>query len=228
MASARSSEILLYASEDKTVDAKKFRCDVKNAECTMTCAQDFKVDCATYQFKVGSGAARTYFDMVSRFDAIEGDQASATNATAITALQADLATEVANRTSGDVTNANATTAEVTRATTAEGAVQTNLNTQTAIQEADDVAVRALIAAEVSDRATAVAADAAARAASVATLTANFNNILSNTDAAALDSLTEIITAYTAGDTTLANAAAAMLVRIGALEDAVNELVNGSL
>ena len=224
MASARSSEILLYASEDKSDDAKKFRCDVKNAECTLTCAQDFKVDCASYQFKVGSG----YFDMVSRFAAIEGDQASANNAAAITALQADLATEVANRTSGDVTNANATTAEVTRATTAEGAVQSNLDAQTAIQEADDVAVRALIAAEVSDRTAAVAAEAAARAAAIATLTANFNNILSNTDAAALDSLTEIITAYTAGDTTLANAAAAMLVRIGALEDAVNELVNGSL
>ena len=78
-------------------------------------------------------------------------------------------------------------AEVTRATAAE---QANA---------------AAIAAEETARITAISTEAAARAAADTALDARIDNVLSNIDPAALDSLTEIIDAYNAADSSLTQA-----------------------
>ena len=72
------------------------------------------------------------------------------------------------------------------------------------------------------------AEAAARASDVAGLQSQITNVLGGALAEDLNSLSEIISAYQAGDTTLANQAAGMLSRISALESVVNELTNQSL
>jgi hypothetical protein len=64
-------------------------------------------------------------------------------------------------------------------------------------------------AEASARAAADTAEASARAAADSNLQTQINNILSNTDPAALDSLTEIVAAFQAADSSLNNAISAL-------------------
>ena len=227
-ASARCSELFLYAKEDPSVDDKKFEIDVSNADVQISGPQDAKFDFGSYKFRKTEGAEQVYYDLETRFVALESDSSSATNAAAITQLQSDLAAEAVSRQSADTSNSNAITAEVSARTTAVAAVQSALDVQEAKQESDKAAHEAAIAQEVSDRQAAVAAEAASRATDIAGLQSQITNVLGGALAEDLNSLSEIISAYQAGDTTLANQAAGMLSRISALESVVNELTNQSL
>ena len=158
----------------------------------------------------------------------EGDGSSATNAAAISQLQTDLAAEQVARQSADTSNSNAITAEVSARTTAVAAVQSALDSQISDQQTDHAAALAAVQQEVSDRTAAVSAEAAARASDVASLQGQITNILGGALASDLDSLSEIISAYQQGDTTLANQAGDMLGRISQLEQIVSELTNHSL
>ena len=228
MASARCSELFLYAKEDPSDNDKKFEIDVSNADVEVSGVQDAKFDFTSYKFKKQVGAERSYYDLETRFVALESDSSSATNAAAISQLQTDLAAEAVSRQSGDTSNSNAITAEISARTTAVAGVQSALDTQEAKQETDKAAHEAAIAQEISDRQTAVAAEAASRASDVAGLQSQITNVLGGALAEDLNSLSEIISAYQAGDTTLSNQAASMLSRISALESVVNELTNQSL
>ena len=218
----------MYAKEDPSVDDKKFEIDVSNADVQISGPQDAKFDFGSYKFRKTEGAEQVYYDLETRFVALESDSSSATNAAAITQLQADLAAEAVSRQSADTSNSNAITAEVSARTTAVAAVQSALDVQEAKQESDKAAHEAAIAQEVSDRQAAVAAEAASRATDIAGLQSQITNVLGGALAEDLNSLSEIISAYQAGDTTLANQAAGMLSRISALESVVNELTNQSL
>ena len=227
-ASARCSELFLYAKEDPSVDEKKFEIDVSNADVEISGPQNAKFDFGSYQFRKADGVGQIYYDLETRFVALETDSSSAVNAAAITQLQTDLAAESVSRQSADTSNSNAITAEVSARTTAVAGVQGALDAQIATQQADKAAQDSALAQEVSDRQAAVAAEAAARSSDVAGLQSQITNVLGGALAEDLNSLSEIISSYQAGDTTLANQAASMLARISALENVVNELTNQSL
>ena len=223
----RTSELNLYASEDKSVDDKKVQIDVSNADMKFEGPQDFKADFASYKFKKQEGADRVYYDLEQRFVALESDSSSATNAAAISQLQSDLAAEAVSRQAADTTNSNAISAEVSARATAVQAVQDALDVQEAKQESDKAAHEAAIAQEVSDRQAAVAAEAATRAADVNGLQSQITAILGGALAEDLNSLSEVISAYTAGDTTLAAQAAGMLARLDTIESILSQLTDHS-
>ena len=70
MASSRSSQVDLYASEDLVDDAFRVRFESKQAEFKLSGAQPLKMDFGSYNF-VGATQADD-FELVSRFAAIEG------------------------------------------------------------------------------------------------------------------------------------------------------------
>ena len=221
----RSSELFLYAKEDVTDSSKQYKIDVSNADVKMSGPQDCKMEFASYKFKK---ADDSFFDLETRFDALESDTGVATNAAAIAALQADLAAEQVARQAADTSNSNSISAEVSARVAAVAGVQSALDAQEAKQETDKAGHEAAIAQEISDRQAAVAAEAASRASDVAGLQSQITNVLGGALAEDLNSLSEIIAAYQAGDTTLANQAASMLQRIADLEAVVNELTSQSL
>lgn len=222
--STRSSAIDLYASDNKADNSLKYRMAVDAADVIQSGVQDMKFDMKSFQFKQdGEGS---YWNLGSRFASLESDVSAnqAAHNGDISNLSTQLAAEIVDRTSGDTTLQNGLTAETNARTTQCNAIAADLQTQIAAQVADRDASNAAIAQEVTDRNSAVQAEAAARTAAIATVNASINSILSNTDPAAIDSLTEVVNAYTSGDTTLANQAAGMLTRIAALEDVVNDLL----
>jgi len=228
--SSRSTQIDLYSSIDKTDDDYKFGIAVNNVEVSFEAQhadQSAKFYFKDYQFADSGG---TLWDMESRFADIE-TSVSTNNAsltTDVAQLQQDLAAETNARTAGDTANGNAVTAETNARVAAVQAVQSALDVQEAKQEAEKVAADAARGQEVADRQAAVANEAALRAADILTLSNQISSILSNTDAAALDSLTEIVTAYQQGDTTLAAQAASMIQRLDSIEAVLNALVAANL
>ena len=119
-------------------------------------------------------------------------------------LTSNLATEVTRATGEEARIEGLVTAEVSRATAAEAA------NASAIQDvADD------LAQELLDRA---AGDTTLQN-NINTLDAKVDNIISNTDPAALDSLTEIVTAFQAADNTLTGTVAANATAISDEESA---------
>ena len=75
-----------------------------------------------------------------------------------------------------------------------------------------------LAQEVSDRSSAVSAEQTARVASIANLQSQIDFVISNTDPAALDSLTEIVARFTADGLTYAS-------RLDSIESTLQALVN---
>ena len=221
---SRSTDLFLYSSVDRSDDSKRFSIDVDDSNVDVSAAQDFRFDASSYKFKSGA----TYFDLESRFGSLEGSTVGADNAAAIAALQTDLAAEANSRAAGDLTRKNATDAEIAARVAADAALQSALDTQEAKQESDRAASDAAIAQEATDRAAAVAAEAAARAAAITGVQGQISSILSNTDATALNSLSEIVSAFQGADQTLTDNVAGLLVRLQAVEAAINELTGSSL
>jgi|13_taG_2_1085334.scaffolds.fasta_scaffold00020_76 hypothetical protein len=145
--------------------------------------------------------ASTLKDADDKLDAaVNAEETRATAAEGV--LTANLANEVTRATNAEAANATAISNEVTRATAAEG-----------VNAAAIATVSTNLTAEVT-RATAAEQ---ANATSITNLTSTVNDIISNTDPAALDSLTEIVTAFQNADSTLTGAVAANSTAIGAEE-----------
>ena len=214
MASARSSQINLYAVEDKSDDDKKFDIETTNADVKFEAAQAMKMKFSSYEFYEGAA----YFDLGSRFSALESSTVGADNSAAIAQLQADLAAESTSRLSADTANSNSITAEVSARTTAIQQVQNALDVQEAKQESEKTASDAAIAQEVSDRQAAVTAEQQRAELAEQALGTRIDNIISNTDPASLDSLSELLTAFQSADSSLSDSIAAALVRLTAVED----------
>ena len=130
----------------------------------------------------------TASDLIGSFDTddlAEGTNLYFTDARAQAAVAADIAAAVAaeetRALAAELVLTNNLAAEVTRATGAEGTLTTNLAT------------------EVSDRTAADTALDTAYKAADSNLQGQIDNIVSNTDAAALDSLSEIVTAFQSAD-----------------------------
>ncbi len=222
---SRSSELFLYASEDPSDNSKKFSVECKNADVTLTCASDVKFAMA---MKIKDGAA--YFDVKDRIAAAESAASARTTAVdaSISGLQTADATEQNARISADTVLTNAVAAETAARVAGVQGVQDALDIQEAKQVVDHAAALAATAAEESARIAGVAAEAAARASAVTALQGQISALLSNTDNTALNSLQEIVTAYVAGDTTLAAQASGMLTRLTAIEGILNEAFDSGL
>ena len=218
-ASNRVSNINLYAVEDKNDNDKKFEIEATNADVKFEAAQDAKFKFSSYGFYDGAA----YFDLNSRFASLENSTTGSDNAAAIAQLQVDLAAEAVSRQSADTQNSNSITAEVSARTTAVQAVQDALDTQEAKQESDRAASDAAISQEVSDRQSAVSSEQARAEAAEAALGVRIDNVIGASQPEALDSLKELVEAYTAADSSLGDSIAAALVRIQALEDKFDEL-----
>ncbi len=225
----RSSSLFLYASEDKADDDHKFSIAAAQAAITFAAPsageQDFKADFKSYQFRK---ADDSYFDLETRFGAIEGDQASANNAAAITALQADLATEQNARVSGDGALTLSVNAEVTARIAAVAACQADVDQNEADADAAFAVVAGTVTQEIADRVSAVSAEAAARVAAVASLQSQITNILSDATPQVLDDLASIVAAFQSADSTLTGALAALTTRMAAAEAVINEALGQSL
>ena len=222
---SRSSELHLYAAEDKVDDNYKFSMTNAQAQFLVAAQQDMKFDAPNYVY---AGAENTSFNLESRFDALETDQGVSNNATAIAALQQDLAAELVARQGADTTNANATTAETSARVAADDTAAAARTAEAAARVAGDATLDAKIDTEISDRATAVSAEAAARAAAVTGIQTQITNILSNATPGSLDSLAEIVAAFESADSTLTGTLSTISAKVDALEAVVNELVNSGL
>lgn len=114
-------------------------------------------------------------------------------------------------------------AEEVRAQAAEQALQSSITQEVSDRQAADVVlqgniddldgyaqeIRSDLDQEISDRVSAVSAEESARIAGDQNLQTQINNILSNVDPAALDSLTEIVTAFQNADSDLQDALTAL-------------------
>jgi hypothetical protein len=140
---------------------------------------------------------------VANATAITTEAARATAAEGV--LTADLAAEVTRATAAEATNAAAITAEASTRAAADTAAANALATEVSRATAAEQANAAAIVAEETARIAADSTEAAARAAADTALGARIDDVLSNIDPVALDSLTEIITAYNAADSSLTQA-----------------------
>ena len=202
MAANRSSFINLYAKEDASDNDYKAVLECSQADLSWEGQQDLALDFNAYQFsKMVSGAKVTY-DLETRFDAIESDATGANNASAISQLQVDLAAEQVARQSADTTASAARTAEVDARVAADNALQSELDIEEARAAAAEQVIADDLAQEVTDRVAAVAAEAASRASDVAGLQQQITNVLSNADAATIDSIAELLSHVNAEDATL--------------------------
>jgi hypothetical protein len=221
---SKSSYIQLY-DDESTHDDYKFQIENKQAKLVL---KDFKGDrdmefeAGAYKFKYGANLS---FDLKDRFDIVEAevdvlqaDPASANNA-------ATIAAEIVDRTAADTALQNQITAEVSARATADQTVQAALDAQEAKQVADDAAQTAALSAESSARAAAVTAEQNRATAAEASLQSQITNILSNTDPASLDSLSEILSHITTEDATLAASIASLLASHNTLLARVDELTN---
>ena len=102
------------------------------------------------------------------------------------------------RIAGDTNLQSQMTAEVSRATAAEGLLSTNLTAESTRATTAEAANGVLIVAN----ATAIAAEASRAQAIEGDLQTQLNFFVSNTDSASLDSLTEIVAAFQSADGTL--------------------------
>jgi hypothetical protein len=223
----RSSILNLFASEDKADNDLKFQIDTKTAGIEFKAAgaaQKVQFDASAYEFK----KAGTYYDLEGRFDSLETDAGVATNSAAITALQVALASEITDRTALDVTHGINQTAELNARVAADLAIQNDVNANEADADTAIALVQTNLNTEAAARATAVSAEAATRAAAVTSLQSQITNILSDATPQVLDDLASIVSHFTSADSTLTSNVAASLVRIAAIEAAVNAALGQSL
>ena len=143
----------------------------------------------------------------------------------IAALQASLAAESNARQSADTSNSNAIVAETNARVAADGDLSNDIAAEASIARAAEQVNSQAITQEISDRVSAVAAESARAQAAEAALGVRIDNVLSNVDPAAQDSLAELLAAYTAADSSLGDSITAALARISTLEAQVAALTD---
>ena len=120
----------------------------------------------------------------------------------LAALQAADATELARAEAAELVLTNNLAAEAVTARAAELLLTNNLTSEASRATAAEGVLQTAITAEETARIAAVSAEETARIAGDAGLQTQINNVLSNVDGVALNSLTEIVTAFQAADGTL--------------------------
>ena len=134
-----------------------------------------------------------------------------------TTLQSNIDAEASTRAAADTTLQGNIDTEVADRTAADSTLQSNIDAEASARDAADVVLQGNIDTEAADRAAAdttlqsnIDAEASARSSADTALQNQINDILSNTDPAALDSLSEIVSAFQAADGDLQDAITAAL------------------
>jgi len=120
----------------------------------------------------------------------------------LTSLYAADATELARAEAAELVLTNNLATEAAAARAAELVLTNNLAAEASTARAAELLLTNNLSAEVSARIADVNTEEAARIAGDAGLQTQINNVLSNVDGAALDSLTEVVAAFQAADSTL--------------------------
>jgi len=153
----------------------------------------------------------------------------------LTALYAADATELARAEAAELVLTNNLAAEAVTARAAELLLTNNLTAEASRATAAEGVLQTAITAEETARIAAVSAEETARIAGDAGLQTQINNVLSNVDGVALNSLTEIVTAFQAADsdlngaiTTLASTASTALAAEATTARAAELLLTNNL
>ena len=226
MASAndRSSYINLYSHEDKADDAYKFMIENKQAKVFMEAKAplEFSAPSGVYQFVKADDSV---FNLETRFASLENDGSVAANAADITQLQQDLAAEGIARQSADTSNSNSIVAETNARVIAVNGVAADLVTESNRAQAAEGQNAQSILDEQNARITAVGDERNRAEAAELALGVRIDNVISNLDPAAQDSLAELVQAYTAADSSLGNSITQALARITTLENQMAALTS---
>ena len=220
--SDRSSYINLYSVEDKSDNAYKFFIENKQAKVSVSSQSPLEFNASSYGFKKPDDSV---FDLEQRFISLESSTGVSDNAADIASLQQSLAAESNARQSADTSNSNAIVAETNARVAADGDLSNDIAAEASIARAAEQGNSQAITQEISDRVSAVAAESARAQAAEAALGVRIDNVLSNVDPAAQDSLAELLAAYTAADSSLGDSITAALARISTLEAQVAALTD---
>ena len=204
MAAAKSAFLQLFDNESKD-DQYSFLVSNKQAgvkfedsyEAGAGRPMEFK---STGGYKYYEGAS--YYDLGTRFSTIESDVATnAANPVPAQNTQAIADLSVASQAKDSQIEANLN-AEISRASTAEGALDTKIDGVETDYKSADAVLTAAISQESSDRASAISAEQARAEAAEASLQSQISNILSNVDPSLIDSISELLAHVNQADQSL--------------------------
>ena len=229
MAAAKSSYLQLFDNESKD-DSYSFLVSNLQAKLAFEDAytagagrpMEFKAK-AGYKYYESDGT--TSYELGSRFTAIESDVATnAANPVPAQNTQAIADMQVAYQ-AKDAQIEAAASAEVTRASQAEAALQTAIDAVDADYKAADVVLTNAVTAEASARAAAVSAEEYRALAAEQGLQQQISSILSNVDPALIDSISELLAHVNAADQNLLQSIAQLQSDHDDLKARFDELVN---
>ena len=229
MAATKSSYLQLFDNESKD-DSYSFL--VTNVQSKVAFedaytegagrAMEFKAK-AGYKYYKANGS--DYFDLETRFSAVEADvAANAANALPGQNQQAIADLQVAYQ-AKDAQIEAAAAAEVTRASTAEAANANAVSDEETRALAAEATLQANITAEASARAAALSAEETRALAAEASLQQQISSVLSNVDPALIDSISELLTHVNAADQNLIQSIAQLQSDHDDLKARFDELVN---
>ena len=231
MAAAKSSYLQLFDNESKD-DSYSFL--VSNVQAKLSFEDALTAGAGRpMEFKSKGGYKYVKTDGVSSFD-LE---------TRLSTIESDVATNAANPVPAQNTQAIAdltvayqakdaqieasVTAEITRASTAEAALQSSIDSVETDYKAADVVLTDAISAEASSRAAAVSAEETRALAAEAGLQQQISSILSNVDPALIDSISELLAHVNAADQSLIQSIAQLQSDHDDLKARFDQLVDGS-
>jgi hypothetical protein len=206
MAAAKSSYLQLFDNESKD-DSYSFLVSNLQAKLSFEDAytagtgrpMEFKSK-AGYKYYKPDGS--TKFDLDARFSSVEADVATnAANPVPAQNTQAIADMQVAYQ-AKDAQIEAAASAEVTRASQAEAALQTAIDGVDSDYKAADQVLTDAVAAEASSRAAAISAEESRALAAEQSLQQQISSILSNVDPALIDSISELLAHVNAADQNL--------------------------
>ena len=157
-------------------------------------------DLATESSRAGGVESGLDSDITALEAALAAEVTARTTADAseVTARQNAVSAEETARISGDATNAAAISAEETARIAGDAALDSDLGVEIAARIAGDAGLQS----QIDSLSSSLTDEGTGRDSDVSSLQAQINSILSNTDQAAIDSLTEVVTAFQNADNSL--------------------------
>ena len=227
-AQPKSAYLQIYDEEtfhdDYKLEVKNTQAKVSLSDSQMGRPMEFSA--GSYKFKYGA-TLQDEFDLKAKLDEIEGDvdaleadQSSANNAQAI-------ADEAVARASADTALQNSLNSEISRATTAEGQNGNAITAMDAAYKAADAALTTAVANAESTAAAAVASEEARAMAAEAALSQQISQVLSDADPSTINSIAELLAHVNSEDASLLATIAALQASHDELKARVDALTNSS-
>ena len=229
MAASKSSYLQLFDAESKH-DDYSFLVSNKQAHVKFEDAYPDAVG-RPMEFKAsGQGQYNFYsngssYELSARLSGIESDVATnAANPVPANNTQAIADVTVAYQ-AKDAQIEASVTAEISRASTAEASLQSNIDAVDSGYKAADVVLQNAISAEASSRAAALSAEETRALAAEASLQQQISSILSNADPSLIDSLSELLSHVNAADQNLINQIATLQSELDDLKARFDQLTS---